>query len=109
MGGRGPHAEHLSQLRRQAPGRKDREASERVDQELADDDNLTVSGQLREYLAESHLTISALARGAGVTRSQIRAFMREQAGMSMHTLDRVCRFLGLGLIDVEDSERGRKR
>lgn len=109
MGGRGPHAEHLSQLRRQAPGGKDRKALQRVDRELADDDSLTVSGQLREYLAESHLTISALARGAGVTRSQIRAFMREQAGMSIHTMDRVCRFLGLVLFDVEDYERGRKR
>ena len=100
MGGRGPKPEHLWALRRRAPDRAYRLAQQRVDRELAEDVLPTVSDQLREYLANSRLTISDVARGAGVTRSQVRAFMRGAAGMSIYTLDRLCRHLDVVLAHI---------
>ena len=104
MGGRGPKAEHLSQIPRRSSGGEDRKATMRVDRELAEDDWPTVSEQLRDNLSNSHLTISALARGAGIQCSQVRAFLRGAAGMSVHTLDRICRYMGFVLVEAEDSE-----
>ena len=68
MGGRGPKPALPSALRRGATDREYRLAQQRMDRELAEADSPTVSEQLREYLADSHLTLSDPARDMGVGR-----------------------------------------
>ena len=65
-----------------------------------------VSQGLREAIDERGLTAYAAAKRAGVSVDAIQRFLKEERGLTLATVDKLARALGLSLCPDESSGRG---
>ena len=65
----------------------------------------TVSGQLRQAIRDSGLSLCQLAKATEVDDGILSRFMRRERGLTTKTLDRLCKHLGLEL--RESKRKGR--
>lgn len=56
---------------------------------------------IRAAIEESGMTINAVAKGAGVAQPVVYRFMVGERGLSLHSADKLCRYLGLKLVREE--------
>lgn len=54
--------------------------------------------QLRFHIEESGLSTYRLEKETGVNNSILSRFLRDERGLSMDVIDRLCQYLGLRLV-----------
>jgi hypothetical protein len=71
-------------------------------------DTATLSGQLRQIIADCGLTRYRVCKLAGVDQGQMHRFVTTGKGISLETLDRIGQALRLRLV-VDDDADGKNR
>lgn len=62
------------------------------------DDSKTPSEQLRQIIRRSPLSITHMARLAGISKNTIHAYISHRNSMQMKIVDRLAPVLGIGMI-----------
>lgn len=74
---------------------------------------LSLQDQLREHIRarirRNELTGSGLARSAGFPQGHLSNFLNFRRGLSLESMDRLLRTLGIGVVDLLSSEEIRER
>jgi hypothetical protein len=65
---------------------------------------LSLSSKLLESIKKSGLTIYALAQHSKVDEAAIRRFISGERSLSLNSADRLCDYLGLRLVEHDESE-----
>lgn len=68
----------------------------------------TISETLRRQISDSGLSLVRLGKLSGTDDARLSRFMRQERGLSLVTVDKLCRVLGLRLLP-EARERGQPR
>ena len=63
----------------------------------------TVSEQIRSALRNGHKSCYRVSRDAGISQSQLSRFVHRRGGLSLRSLDRICRTLNLQLVEVREN------
>ena len=58
----------------------------------------TISGQLRWYLERSGQSTYRLERETGVSNAALSRFLRQNRGLTLETVDKLAKYLGLRLV-----------
>ena len=69
-----------------------------------DAESQTLSEQLKVMITTASVSRYAIAKATGVAESQLSRFLSGRAGLSLESIDKVGRFLGLRLV-VESESR----
>lgn len=67
---------------------------------------VVVTEQLRAFIEESKMTGNALAVEAGIPRQIVNYFLADKRGLSGASIDRICRALGLKLVQTRRKRSG---
>lgn len=70
---------------------------------------LSISETLRRGIADSGMSLCRLADLADVDDARLSRFMRQERGLSLATVDRVCRVLGLRLVPEGKATKAKSR
>ena len=66
-----------------------------------------LSGEIRTAIETSDETAYAIAKGAGVARSQVSRLLSRERGLSTDTIERLAAYLGLEVV-IRPKRRSRK-
>jgi hypothetical protein len=61
----------------------------------------TVSGRLRRAVRESGQTLYRVAKGADLSYAALHRFATSRTGLALDSVDRLCAYLGLRLVQEE--------
>ena len=67
----------------------------------------TVSGTLRETIRKQGLTAYAAAKKSGVSVDAVQRFLKDERGLTLGTVDKLARSLGLILCEDKSIEGGK--
>ena len=62
---------------------------------------MSVSETLKAAVNESGWTINSLASASGIPQSSLQRFINGERGLSLRTVDKLAKYLGLTLIAVK--------
>ncbi|GMV98172.1 MAG: hypothetical protein AMXMBFR83_25240 [Phycisphaerae bacterium] len=87
----------LERLVKKLPPDRQAAAREHAEQRGFQEAEAAVSGPLRQAIAESGLSVNAIATRAGVQQAALSRFVRRERGLTLETVDRLAAYLGLKL------------
>jgi len=68
----------------------------------------TISDQLREFIANSHLSRYAISKASEVDQSQLHRFVNGTGRLTTDSLDRIATALGLRLVQTDNLDEATK-